>query len=50
MYSLKEYPSDFTNSRSKLWRKFKKKMKKIAHTRLRRGMDKYRYNGCEIAW
>jgi hypothetical protein len=50
MYSLKEYPEDFTRSRSKQWRKFKKSMKKIAHKRLRRGETKYRYNGQEIAW
>lgn len=50
MYSLKEYPEDFTNSTSKQWRKFKKVLKKVAHTQLRRGKDKYKYNGCEIAW
>ena len=50
MYSLKEYPSDFKNSQSKQWRKFKKRLKKIAHTRLRKGMNKYKFNGREIAW
>ena len=50
MYSLKEYPEDFTRSRSKQWRKFKKRIKKVAHTQLRRGNEKYEYHGREIAW
>ena len=51
MYSLKEYPEDFKKSTGKQWLKFKKVVKKIAHTRLRRGkLDKYHYNGKEIAW
>lgn len=50
MYSLKEYPEDFTNSTSKQWRKFKKALKKLAHKQLRRGQSKYKYNGREIAW
>lgn len=50
MYSLKEYPEDFTNSKSKQWRKFKKVLKKIAHKQLRRGYEKYKFNGKEIAW
>jgi hypothetical protein len=50
MYSLKDYPEDFTNSTSKQWRKFKKALKKIAHKQLRRGNTKYVYHGKEIAW
>ena len=51
MYSINEYPEDFTNSRSKQWLKFKKKLKKIYHTRIRRGkLDKLKVNGQEIAW
>lgn len=51
MYAIKEYPKDFTHSTSKQWLKFKKKMKKIYHTRLRRGeLHKLRVQGQEIAW
>ena len=50
MFSLKEYPEEFTHSTSKQWLKFKKKLKKIAHTKLRRGGDRYKFNGQEIAW
>lgn len=50
MYKLKEYPKDFTTSTNKQWLKFKKKIKKIAHTKLRRGATKYEYHGNEIAW
>jgi len=51
MYSIKEYPEDFKESRGKQWAKFKKKLKKIYHTRLRRGkLDKLKVNGQEIAW
>ena len=50
MYSLKDYPEDFTNSTSKQWRKFKKVLKKLAHKQLRRGNAKYVYHGKEIAW
>ena len=51
MYSIKEYPESFTESKSKQWLKFKKKLKKIYHTRLRNGkLDKLKANGKEIAW
>lgn len=51
MYSLKEYPEEFTGSKSKQWLKFRKKVKKIFHTRLRREeCEKLRVNGREIAW
>ena len=51
MYSLKEYPYEFKRSTGKQWSKFKKKLKKIAHTQLRRGkMEKYHFEGKEIAW
>ena len=51
MYSIKEYPDDFKESKGKQWLKFKKKLKKIYHTRLGNGkLDKLRANGKEIAW
>ena len=51
MYSIKEYPEEFTQSKSRQWLKFKKKLKKIYHTRLRRGkLEKLKANGREIAW
>ena len=50
MYSLKDYPEDYSQSESKQWRKFKKALKKLAHKQLRRGNDKYVYHGKEIAW
>ena len=51
MYSIKEYPENFTNSKGKQWAKFKKKLKKIYHTRLRNGkLEKLKANGKEIAW
>lgn len=50
MYSLKEYPEDYSQSESKQWRKFKKALKKLAHKQLRRGKDKYEYHGKEVAW
>ena len=50
MYSLKEYPEDFSKNESKQWRKFKKALKKLAHKQLRRGLCKYAYHGKEIAW
>lgn len=49
MYKLKEYPESFTTSTNKQWLKFKK-IKKNAHTRLKRGAIKYEYHGNEIAW
>ena len=51
MYSLKEYPDSFKESTGKQWIKFKKRLKKIYHTKLRRGeLDKLKVNGQEIAW
>ena len=50
MYSLKEYPEEFKQSKKKGWLKFKKKLKKIAHTKLRRGDKRYIFRGREIAW
>ena len=51
MYSLKEYPNEFKRSKGKQWARFKRVMKKIAHTQLRRGkMEKYHFEGKEIAW
>lgn len=50
MYSLKEYPEEFKQSKKKTWLKFKKKLKKIAHTQLRRGDKRYLFRGREIAW
>lgn len=51
MYALKEYPESFTRSKGKQWLKFKKKLKKIYHTKLRRGrLQKLKVNGQEIAW
>jgi hypothetical protein len=50
MFKLKDYPESFKGSTGKQWLKFKKRMKKIAHTRLRRGATKHSYNGQEIAW
>lgn len=50
MYSLKEYPEEFKRSQSKGWLKFKKKLKKIAHTQLRRGDKRYLFRGREIPW
>lgn len=50
MYKLKEYPKDFKDSTGKNWLRFKRKIKKIAHTRLRRGAVKHKYDGKEIAW
>ena len=50
MYSLKEYPEEFKQSKKKSWLKFKKKLKKIAHTQLRRGDKRYLFRGREIPW
>jgi hypothetical protein len=50
MFSIKDYPEEFSTNHSKNWGKFKKKMKKIAHTKLRRGAEKYQYSGREVAW
>ena len=50
MYSLKEYPEEFKQSKKKTWLKFKKKLKKIAHTQLRRGDKRYLFRGREIPW
>ena len=50
MYKLKDYPDDFKSNKPQ-WLKFKKKMKKISHTQLRRGkMTKYEFHGWEIEW
>lgn len=37
MITLKYFPKEFTNSNKKRWLKVKKKLKKIYHTKLRRG-------------
>lgn len=51
MYSLKEYPRSFTTSKSKSWLRFKRKLKKQFHVKLRRGeMTKLKVNGIEIDW
>lgn len=51
MYAIKDYPNDFIHSKSKQWLKFKKKLKKIYHTKLRRGeLQKLCVKGQEIAW
>jgi len=51
MISLKEYPKEFTESTNKSWLKVKKKLKKIFHTKLRRGeTDKIYSEGKQIAW
>ena len=51
MYSLKEYPEEYSRKQSKQWRKFRKKIKKIFHTKLRRGeLNKLKVTGQEIAW
>lgn len=51
MISLKYYPKDMTESTSKGWLKVKKKLKKIYHTKLRRGkMNKPMSEGIQEAW
>ena len=51
MISLKYYPKELTESTSKHWLKVRKKMKKLFHTKLRRGeMDKPYSEGVEVAW
>ena len=51
MYSLKDYPEEYSRNQNKQWRKFRKKIKKIFHTKLRRGeLDKLKATGYEIAW
>ena len=51
MISLKYYPSEFMDSRSKQWLKVKKRLKKQYHTQLRRGkMNKPYSEGIQIAF
>lgn len=51
MISLKYFPSEFMDSRSKRWLKVKKRLKKQYHTQLRRGkMNKPYSKGEQIAF
>ena len=51
MITLKYYPPEFTESRSKRWLKVKKRLKKQYHIQLRRGkLDKPYSSGIQIAW
>lgn len=51
MITLKYFPSEFTESRSKKWLKVKKRLKKQYHTQLRRGkLNKPYSSGWQIEW
>ena len=50
MQRIKDYPECLKKSSSKSWLKVKRRFKKIAHTKLRRGAEKYRLNGVFFPW
>ena len=50
MQRIKDYPIPLKQSTAKCWLKVKKRMKKIAHTKLRRGASKYKWNGVCFPW
>ena len=51
MITLKYYPKEMTDSHKKGWLKVRKKLKKLFHTKLRRGeMNKPYSNGQQEAW
>ena len=50
MQRIKDYPESLRKSTSKCWLKVKRRMKKIAHTQLRQGADKYRWKGIFFPW
>jgi len=50
MQRIKDYPKVLRKSTSKSWLKVKRRLKKVAHTQLRRGATKYKCQGFFFPW